>query len=150
MIKLRYDANTGLVGNGYNENIEVVEPYIIISNEEHDKIKSDEENVYFVKNGILEPQNKAEYERKLRILKMRMTPLDFIKCLESVGITYSQIKDLCNSNDEVDKQLRFCSNVYRSNNLLDAMCLQFGVTSEMLDKLFEEYGEVAPTEEIKL
>ena len=44
-----------------------------------------------------------------------MTPLDFIKALEKfAGITYAQVKELCDTYPEIDRELRFCQNVYRN------------------------------------
>lgn len=140
MIKLRYDKETGLIGKAYNENLIVPEPYLLITEEENNKISEDHENVYFVVNGEFVKKDRAELEEKARIAKLKMTPLDFIKCLEILGVQYAQIKALCDANEAVDKELRFCSNVYRGNALLDQLCGQFGVTPEQLDEIFKQYG----------
>lgn len=140
MIKLRYDKETGLIGKAYNENLIVPEPYLLITEEENNKISEDHENVYFVVNGEFVKKGRAELEEKARIAKLKMTPLDFIKCLEILGVQYAQIKALCDANEAVDKELRFCSNVYRGNALLDQLCGQFGVTPEQLDEIFKQYG----------
>lgn len=73
--------------------------------------------------------------------QLRMTPLDFIKAIETLGVSYKQIKALCDANEEVDKELRFCNHVYRGNPLLDKLCSQFGIIPKQLDDLFKEYGE---------
>ncbi len=140
MIKLRYDKETGLIGKAYNENLIVPEPYLLITEEENNKISEDHENVYFVVDGEFVKKNRAEMEEKARIAKLKMTPLDFIKCLEGLGVQYTQIKALCDANEAVDKELRFCSNVYRGNALLDQLCGQFGVTPAQLDEIFKQYG----------
>lgn len=97
-----------------------------------------------MKNGVPVKDINFAYKKKLeekeRIGMLKMTPLDFIKALETVGVPYSTIKRLCDENEEVDKQLRFCNMVYRGNELLDNLCGQFGITSEQLDSLFEEKG----------
>jgi hypothetical protein len=79
-------------------------------------------------------------EEAKRIAMLKMTPLDFIKALEEVGVSYAQIKELCNTNEEVEKQLRFCNHVYRGNPLLDKLCGSFNVTTEQLNELFKKYG----------
>ena len=95
---------------------------------------------YELVNGkFVTPAEKLEEETK-RIAMLKMTPLDFIKALEEVGVSYSQIKELCNTNEEVEKQLRFCNHVYRGNPLLDKLCGSFNVTSEQLNELFKKYG----------
>ena len=83
---------------------------------------------------------KQEQKEKEKIAMLSMTPLDFIKALESIGIPYTTIKQLCEENEEVDKQLRFCNMVYRGNELLDQFAKQFGITSEQLDLLFISKG----------
>lgn len=97
--------------------------------------------------GYVTPEAAVQKEKE-RVAMLKMTPLDFIKALEEVGVSYSQIKELCNTNEEVEKQLRFCNHVYRGNPLLDQLAGQFGVTPEQLDNLFKEAnGEpVAPNE----
>ena len=71
---------------------------------------------------------------------LKMTPLDFVNALETIGVTYDQIKALCDKNADVDKQLHLCNHVYRGNPLLDSLCGQFGVTTKQLDDLFVAYG----------
>lgn len=97
-----------------------------------------------IKNDVPIIDENFEYKKQLaekeRIGMLKMTPLDFIKALESVGVSYITIKKLCDENEEVDKQLRFCNMVYRGNELLDNLCGQFGITSEQLDALFEAKG----------
>lgn len=87
---------------------------------------------------ILNPdyEDLMKQEEKVRINQLHMTPLDFIKCLEEKGVSYSTIIGLCNQNAEVDKQLRFCNHVYRGNELLDQLAGGFGITSEELDEMF--------------
>ena len=82
---------------------------------------------------------KTEEEVK-KIAMLKMTPLDFITALEEVGVSYSQIKELCNTNEEVEKQLRVCNHVYRGNPLLDQVCGLINVTTEQLNELFKKYG----------
>lgn len=94
--------------------------------------KGEKRRFKIVENSTPEPIN---------ISLLRMTPLDFINAIEQFGITYEEIKILCDNNPEVDKQLRFCNHVYRGNPLLNQLCGNFGVTSEQLDELFKKYGE---------
>ena len=77
-----------------------------------------------------------------RIQALSMTPLDFIKALEQfAGITYDQIKKLCDTYPEIDRELRFCQNVYRSNPMFSEEALaklpkEFHLTQEQIDNLF--------------
>lgn len=79
---------------------------------------------------------------KERIQTLSMTPLDFIKALEAfAGITYAQVKELCDTYPEIDRELRFCQNVYRNNPMLSQESLAklpeaFRLTEEQIDNLF--------------
>lgn len=94
-----------------------------------------------------EYNTKVTLKKKERVAKLSMTPLDFIKGLETLGITYQQIKTILDNNEEADKQLRFCSRVYRGAQdtngefILDKLAIPLGVTSEELDTLFKTVGE---------
>lgn len=112
------------------------------------------------KDAIIEqlPENKTIYNRavvtieeakilkeqdeKDRINHLTMTPLDFIKALEKfAGITYAQVKELCDTYPEIDRELRFCQNVYRNNPMFSQEALAklpeaFRLTDEQIDNLF--------------
>lgn len=112
------------------------------------------------KDAIIEqlPENKTIYNRavvtieeakilkeqdeKERIQRLSMTPLDFIKALEQLaGITYEQIKSLCDSYPAIDRELRFCQNVYRNNPMFSQEALAqlpeaFRLTDKQIDDLF--------------
>lgn len=124
-----------IVFHNHKNNREIVHTENAIYALEEDEIMKNDEPVKDPNYAY-----KKKLEEKERIGMLKMTPLDFIKALESVGVSYSTIKKLCDENEEVDKQLRFCNMVYRGNELLDNLCGQFGITSEQLDALFEEKG----------
>ena len=77
-----------------------------------------------------------EQERQNEIKMLCMTRLDFIKALESIGISWTTIKGLMEMYPDVEKELMMCSNVYRGNELIDQFASSFGVSSEVLDQLF--------------
>ena len=114
------------------------------------RIEETEDNIFALEEDeIMEgnvPVKNPNYEEeqiekeKERIQRLSMTPLDFIKSLEQVGISYSQIKELCEANEQIDKELRFCSRVYRGNALLNQFAKDFGISSDMLDEMFKENG----------
>ncbi len=83
-----------------------------------------------------EKVEREEQERKLEIASLCMTRLDFIKALETIGISWQTIKGLMEMYPEVEKELMMCSNVYRGNPLIDQFAQTFGITSEQLDELF--------------
>lgn len=92
MIKLRYDKTTNEVGIGYNENIEVPEPFLLITEQEHDNIKNDNENFYFVINGTLTAQPKMPILRKEGFLK------DFFK----TTLGYIRFKPTLKNGSQID------------------------------------------------
>lgn len=64
MIKRRYNSQTGELGAAYPEHLTVPTPYITLSNEENDRISTDEEHIYFYINNILVAKDRAEIEQK--------------------------------------------------------------------------------------
>lgn len=90
----------------------------------------------FIINPNLESIKELHKREEMGMLYM--TPLDFIKALETIGITWAQIKELMQKYPDVEKELTMCQNVYRGNPLLDQMAkvLDKNITSEVLDNLF--------------
>lgn len=82
-------------------------------------------------------QEEAERERQ-RIMELKMTPLDFLKALELLGITYEQVKAIMEANPLVEREMRYCSNVYRKHPMIEQFAQQYGITSEQLDYIFKK------------
>ena len=55
---------------------------------------------------------KKQQEEEDRVNNLTMTPLDFIKVLQSLGLSIAQITTFLDSNLEIKTQLQYCSNVY--------------------------------------
>lgn len=85
------------------------------------------------------PEVAIEKEKE-RVAMLKMTPRDFLLAITNIGVEWTAIKALMDSNPQVAIELQFCNNVYRGNPLLDQLCGQFNVTSEQLDKLFKAKG----------
>ena len=85
------------------------------------------------------PEVAIEKEKE-RVAMLKMTPRDFLLAITSMGVEWTAIKTLMDSNPQVAIELQFCNNVYRGNPLLDQLCGQFNVTSEQLDELFKTKG----------
>lgn len=87
-----------------------------------------------------EEAQRIEEEKKRKYLDgLCMTPLDFLNAIEEdLGIPYAVIKGLMEQYPEVEKQLKFCQNVYRGNPLIEQMAKKINenITSEQLDELF--------------
>ena len=92
MIKLRYDNVTGAVGNGYADNIGVPQPYLLITAEEHDRIKNDNDNYYFVEAGELVARAKMPIIRKEAFLK------DFF----ATSLGYIRFKPTLKNGSQID------------------------------------------------
>lgn len=85
------------------------------------------------------PEVAIEKEKE-RVAMLKMTPRDFLLAITNMGVEWTAIKALMDSNPQVAIELQFCNNVYRGNPLLDQLCGQFNITSEQLDELFKAKG----------
>ena len=85
------------------------------------------------------PEIAIEKEKE-RVAMLKMTPRDFLLAITNMGVEWTAIKTLMDSNPQVAIELQFCNNVYRGNPLLDQLCGQFNITSEQLDELFKTKG----------
>ena len=72
------------------------------------EIRETEENIQ-AWGYTVEEQAQKEAER---INNLTMTPLDFIKVLQSLGLTLEQINTFLESNLNIKIQLTYCNNVY--------------------------------------
>ena len=98
-------------------------------------------NIEYVNVGgkYVTPEVAIEKEKE-RVAMLKMTPRDFLLAITNMGVKWTDIKALMDSNPQVAIELQFCNNVYRGNPLLDQLCGQFNVTSEQLDELFKAKG----------
>lgn len=88
--------------------------------------------------------NKREKER---IANLKCTKRVFVLMLEKMGLDYfEQIEPLINSNRQAKLEWELCVELERSNNLLDVLATELGVTSRQLDLLFQ----YANGEDVKL
>lgn len=107
----------------------------------YDTIEEISEKLQLVNGKYVTEQEAKQIERD-KINRLSMTPLDFIKALEKfAGITYAQVKELCDTYPEIDRELRFCQNVYRNNPMFSQEALAqlpeaFRLTDEQIDNLF--------------
>lgn len=85
------------------------------------------------------PEVAIEKEKE-RVAMLKMTPRDFLLAITNMGVEWTAIKALMDSNPQVAIELQFCNHVYRGNPLLDQLAGQFGVTPKQLDELFKAKG----------
>jgi hypothetical protein len=98
---------------------------------------------------ILNPNWEKEQEEKerKRIKNLKCTKRVFVLMLEKMGLDYfEQIEPLINNNRQAKLEWELCVELERSNNLLDILATELGVTSRQLDLLFQ----YANGEDVKL
>ena len=80
-------------------------------------------------------ERERQRERE-RIGNLNLTKRVFVLCLQKLGITYSQLKDLIATNEQAQLEWDLCVKLERKNPLLDLLANSVGITSEQLDKIF--------------
>lgn len=97
-------------------------------------------NYFIYDNGeiVLNPdyEEKQKQKERERIGKLTCTKRVFALMLQELGISYSQLKSLIDSNEQAQLEWDLCVELLRSNPMLDLMASQLGITSEQLDNLF--------------
>lgn len=67
---------------------------------------------YEMYNGEYHTAEEIAQMEQERVNNLTMTPLDFIKVLQSLGLTLEQINVFLDSNIEIKTQLLYCNHVY--------------------------------------
>lgn len=100
------------------------------------------ETVYnFVLMTLEEKEAKVEEENQERINKLKMTKLDLMKALKSLGVTSAEIKAYLAANEDVADELEYCDKVYCG--VVRQLCPivvndNITITEEMVIKAFED------------
>lgn len=130
---------------------ELPDGYIVISEQEAQKIKEDD-LYYIISDGhLIENPNyeadKAAREKE-RISHLQCTKRVFVLMLEQLGFDYfEQIEPLINANRQAKLEWELCIELERANPLLDLMGAQLNVSPEQIDKLFQyANGEITEQE----
>ena len=138
---MKYYAN-------YNKNLDdLTKSNSVCLNEEIENIEITEEifnnfDDYKYDNGEIvekseeEKKQEKEQKRQEHIKSLQCTKRVFALMLQELGISYSQLKELINSNEQAQLEWELCVELLRSNPMLDLMAGQLGITSEQLDNLF--------------
>jgi hypothetical protein len=88
---------------------------------------------------------KKERQEREHVNNLTMTPLDFIKVLQSFGLTLQKINEFLESNLDIKMQLTYCSNVYCGvvKSFLPMTIEGITITPEMAELAFKaKNGEV--------
>lgn len=132
-----YNKNTGDLTKSncifLNEEIENIEITKEVYNN-FDDYKYD--NGQIVEKTEEEKKQEKEKERQEHIKSLQCTKRVFALMLQELGINYSQLKELVNSNEQAQLEWELCVELLRSNPMLDLMASKLGITSEQLDNLF--------------
>ena len=91
-------------------------------------------------------EEEKEQQEEERVANLTMTALDFVGVLEQFGLDYNtQIKTFLETNSDLDKQLKYCRNVYCG--VVQALCpldvYGHTITKDMVINAFKiKNGEV--------
>jgi len=79
-----------------------------------------------------------EFKTYSDVDNLTMTALDFITALENAGVNYADIQAYLNEHTEVDKQLKYCQNVYCGvvKKLLPITLGNKTITAEIVERAF--------------
>lgn len=127
---------------------EIPAGYIHITHEQFEQIKNDCD-WFIVKDGKLvknpDYDRIKESKRNEYLSKLAMTKYDFYKCVcKPNDITYSQLVQMIQSNEEIAAAWDLCGHVYRGNDVLCRYIKDFlpNMTDEALNEIFEKHGKV--------
>lgn len=116
--------------------IEICDSNDIVFALEDDEIIVDGEAVIDPDYEEKQKQKRREYLDSLKITKREMA-----LALKDAGISYSQLKEIISQNDEAQMEWDLCTELYRSNPLLDSMGAIVGITPDKIDEIFIYYNE---------
>lgn len=114
----------------------------------YDTIEETEVN-YVLYNGKYLTEAEIKQKEKERIGKLTCTKRVFALMLQELGVSYSQLKSLIETNEQAQLEWELASTLLRSNPLIDIMAIQLGITSEQLDKLFQYANDEITLEDFK-
>ena len=95
---------------------------------------------YQLYNGEYHTPEEIQALETERVNNLSMTPLDFIKALEHIGLTLEQINNFLDDNLEIKTQLTYCNNVYCGvvKSFLPKTINGIEITSEMVEEIFKQ------------
>lgn len=113
--------------------------YVEIGMEQREVEQSEKDFKWYLLNKC--PHYTKEEKEQIesdRINSLTMTALDFITLLEQTGITYADIQNYLKEHVELDKQLKYCQNVYCGvvKRLLPITVAGVTITTGMIEQAF--------------
>lgn len=93
---------------------------------------------YQMYDGEYRTPEEIEQLEQERINNLSMTPLDFIKVLQSLGLSLEQINAFLDSNIEIKTQLLYCNHVYCgvAKQFLPKTIGGVEITAQMIEQIF--------------
>lgn len=85
-----------------------------------------------------EYKEKEKQREKERIGNLQITKRVLALALQELGITYTQLKELISTSEQAQLEWDLCVELQRKNPLLDIMAAQMGISSKMLDYIFQK------------
>ena len=132
------DEETGLVQIGVGCPDEY---YIEIGMEQRDVERSEKDEKWYLKDKCPHyTEEEIEEMERERIANLTMTALDFIGVLEYYGLDYAtQIKPFLESRPDLDKQLKYCQNVYCkvARSVMPITVGNISITADMVENAFK-------------
>lgn len=98
--------------------------------------------IYTLHNGKYIAEKEIEEAKRKELDILTCTKRELCLALKTRGITYNQVKELVNSNEDAQLEWELCSVLQRGNPLLDVMSAKLGVTPEDLDNIFKEINNI--------
>lgn len=83
-------------------------------------------------------ESKQAQKERERIGELQITKRVFMLGLQQLGLTYTQLKELIATNEQAQMEWDLCVELQRKNPLIDLMASQLGVSSQMLDYIFQK------------
>ena len=90
-------------------------------------------------------EKEKEKKEKERISHLRCTKRVLALILQELGIQYSQLKSLIDSNPQAQLEWDLCVELERSNPLLDLVGAELGLSSADIDNIFRYANGEMPT-----
>ena len=117
-----------------------LEELIEVLNNQNYAIVEETEIDYQYYDGAFRTPEEVEALEEIRVNNLTMTPLDFIKVLQSLGLTLDEINEFLDNNVEIKTQLLYCNHVYCGvvKQFLPITIGEVLITSEMIEDIFKQ------------
>lgn len=111
----------------------------VLNNQNYAIIEETDIDYQFYDGEFRTPEEVAVLEEQ-KVNNLTMTPLDFIKVLQSLGLMLEEINEFLDNNIEIKTQLLYCNHVYCGvvKQFLPITIGEVLITSEMIENIFKQ------------